>query len=300
MRAARATTYGGPEVIEIHEVPTPSPGKGEALIRVEAAGVNFIDVYHRSGLYKTELPVKLGQEGSGTVEAIGEDVNLAVGQRVAWSSIPGSYASHLLAPASKLVNVPDGLDARLAAAAMLQGMTAHYLARSTFVLNEDTTCLIHAAAGGVGLLLCQLAKKAGAHAIGTVSTEEKAKLAREAGARDVILYTQEDFATAVRKIVPRGVDVVYDSVGKTTFDKSLTCLRPRGMMVTFGQSSGAIPPFDVATREEFVQRATEVLELVEDGDLEVKIHAALSLEQAGEAHTMLEGRETTGKLLLLP
>ncbi|NUP13720.1 MAG: quinone oxidoreductase [Polyangiaceae bacterium] len=320
MKAARANEFGGPDVIRVVDLPTPSPGPGQVLVRVEAAGVNFIDVYMRSGLYKGSLPVLLGKEGAGTVEAVGAGVSdVQPGDRVAWASVNGSYATHLIAPASALVKVPDAIDSRRAAAAMLQGMTAHYLAKSTFELGPGHTCVVHAAAGGVGLLLCQLAASAGAHVIGTVSTKEKAALARGAGARDVIIYTEEDFEQAVRAIAPDGVDVVYDAVGKTTFDKSLACLRTRGLLVSYGQSSGPVPPIDVLklkhgakyltrpslehyteTREELVARAGELLSLIGSGALNIRIHDALSLERAADAHRMLESRETTGKVLLLP
>jgi NADPH2:quinone reductase len=322
MQAIRAAAPGGPEAMSLVTLDTPSPAAGEVLVRVQAAGVNFIDVYHRSGLYKVETPIRLGLEGAGVVEKVGEGVReFERGDVVAWSSVPGSYATHVLAAESKLVRVPSGIDARLAAAAMLQGMTAHYLVRSTFPLESEHTCLVQAAAGGVGLLLCQLGKRVGARVIGTVGSEEKAALAREAGASDTILYAKEDFEVAVRKLTEgRGVDVVYDSVGKSTFDKSLACIRPRGMMVSFGQSSGAIPAFDLlrlnthgslfltrpnlahytATHAEYIARASDVLGLVESGELSLRIHAALPLEQAADAHRMLEGRETTGKVLLLP
>jgi len=328
MHAIQITEHGGPEVMRWTDLPTPSPAKGEVLVRVEAAGVNFIDVYFRKGSYKTPLPAILGVEGAGTVEATGPDVTtVKSGDRVAWtdragaapSAMSGSYATHALVPAARLVAVPADLDARSAAAAMLQGMTAHYLSRSTFPLRAGQTCLVHAAAGGVGLLLCQMAKMAGARVIGTVSTEQKAKLAEQAGADDVILYTTHDFESEARRLTSgRGVDVVYDSVGVTTFDKSLASLAPRGMLVLYGQSSGPVAPIDpqvlnvkgslfltrpnlahhVTTRDELLARATEVLGWVRSGQLKLRIGATFRLRDAAEAHRALEGRATTGKVLL--
>jgi len=319
MRAIRIHTAGGPEQMRLDELPTPEPGAGQARVRVEYAGVNFIDVYHRTGLYPSPLPLTLGVEGAGVVEAVGAGVALAVGTRVAWAGIPGSYASHLLAPAERLVALPPGADARLAAALMLQGMTAHYLTRSTFPLAAGHTALVHAAAGGAGLLIVQLAKLAGATVVGTVSTEAKADKARAAGCDHVIRYTEEAFAPAVRRLTGgRGADVAYDSVGRTTFEGSLDSLRPRGMMVLFGASSGPVPPVDLqilnakgslfltrptlfhytASRDELVQRASEVLDLAALGALQVAIDRELPLEQAAEAHRLLESRATTGKLLL--
>jgi NADPH:quinone reductase len=247
MRAIRVHRTGGPEVMQLEDVPTPRPAAGEVLVRVEAAGVNFIDVYYRTGQYVREVPFGLGEEGAGVVEALGEDVSgLRVGERVAWSGAPGSYATHVVARAGALVPVPDGVSTRDAAAVMLQGMTAHYLAYATFPLKKGDTCLIHAAAGGVGLLLVQTARRIGARVLGTTSTDEKAKLARDAGADEVIVYTRERFEEAVRaRTGGRGVDVVYDSVGATTFDGSLLCLRTPGMFVLFGQSSGRVPLFDL-------------------------------------------------------
>jgi NADPH2:quinone reductase len=321
MRAARVEVCGGADAIAFVDLPTPEPGPGQARVRVEAAGVNFIDVYQRSGLYKVPLPVPLGSEGAGVVEAVASDVrDLRPGMRVAWAGVAGSYATHVIAPVDKLILVPDGVDAKRAAAVMLQGMTAHYLVRSTYPLRAGETCLLHAAAGGVGLLVCQLARSIGAHVIGTASTDAKARLAREAGARDVIRYRDTDFEAEVRRITRgAGVDVVYDSVGKDTFDKSLACLRPRGMLVSFGQSSGAVAPFDplllsqrgslfltrpklgdyTATRAELVSRATDVLEAVGRGDLAVRIHEALPLARAADAHRLLESRATAGKLILV-
>jgi NADPH2:quinone reductase len=325
MHAIQITEHGGPEVMKWKELPTPSPAKGEVLVRVEAAGVNFIDVYFRKGAYKMPLPAILGVEGAGVVESIGPDVSVKNGDRVAWtdrtgtSGPGGSYATHATVAAARLVAVPPDVDLRTAAAAMLQGMTAHYLTRSTFPLRAGQTCLVHAAAGGVGLLLCQMAKMAGARVIGTVSTEQKAKLAEQAGADEVILYTTHDFEAETRRITSgRGVDVVYDSVGRTTFEKSLASLAPRGMLVLYGQSSGAVGPFDpqvlnakgslyltrpslghyVSTREELVARATEVLGYVRSGSLKVRIGATFKMRDAADAHRALEGRATTGKVLL--
>jgi len=322
MRAIRVHAYGGPEALRLEEQPTPKPGAGQALIKLEAIGVNYIDVYYRSGLYKGALPIPIGLEGSGVVEAVGPEVSeVQVGDRVAYTGVPGAYAECALVPAARLIRLPAGLSARDGAAAMLQGMTAHYLVHTTYPLKPGETCLIHAAAGGVGLLLCQLAKQAGARVIGTVSTEAKARLAREAGADEVILYTEKDFEAEVKRLTDgRGVQVVYDSVGKTTFEQSLNCLAPRGYMVLFGQSSGPAPAVDpntlnakgslfltrpslfhhVATREELVQRAGDVLGWIAAGKLRLRIGATFPLAEAAEAHRQLEGRKTTGKLLLIP
>jgi NADPH:quinone reductase len=322
MRAIRVHQYGGPEAMKLDELPTSKPGPGQALVRIEAAGVNFIDVYQRSGLYKGELPLRLGLEAAGVVEEVGPGVTtVKTGERVAWTGIPGSYATHNVVPADRLVTLPAGLDARAGAAAMLQGMTAHYLAHDSYHLKRGDTCVVHAAAGGVGLLLCQMAKRAGARVIGTVSTDEKAKLAREAGADEVILYTRQDFEAEVKRLTGgKGVQVVYDSVAKDTFEKGLNCLAPRGFMILFGQSSGPIPPFDpqvlmakgslflqrpslnhhVITREELVNRAGEVLGWIQKGELKMRIGATFPLAEAVEAHRQLEGRKTTGKVLLIP
>jgi NADPH2:quinone reductase len=322
MLAARVHAPGGPEAIVLEELPTPRPGTGELRVRVEAAGVNYIDVYHRTGVYPGALPVRLGLEGAGVVEQLGPSVaSLRVGQRVAWSSVAGSYATHVIAPEARLVPIPDGLDARTAAAAMLQGMTAHYLVRSTHRLVAGESCLVHAAAGGVGLLLCQMAKRLGATVLGTVSSEAKAERARAAGADHAIRYDEEDFAAACRRLTSgEGVHVVYDSVGKDTFEKSLDRLRPRGMLVLFGQSSGAVPPFNpaalgakgslfltrpslmhyTATRDELLERAGDVLGSIARGELRIAVHDALPLADAARAHVMLEGRVTSGKLLLVP
>ncbi len=321
MYAVRIHQHGGPEVLRYEEVPTPTPGEGQVLVRLVACGLNFIDIYQRRGLYRVELPVTLGQEGAGVVEAVGPGVTeLQPGDRVAYANVLGAYAEYAVVPAARLVRIPEGVTYQQAAAVMLQGMTAHYLVHSTYPLKPQDTCLVHAAAGGVGLLLIQMAKRRGAVVIGTTSTEEKARLAREAGADHVIVYTQQDFEQEVMRITDgRKVQVVYDSVGKDTFDKSLNCLALRGMMVLYGQSSGPVPPFDpqilaqkgslfltrpvlwnyTATRDELLWRAGEVLGAVARGDLKVRIDRALPLSQAQEAHRALEGRETTGKVLLL-
>ncbi|MDI1443339.1 quinone oxidoreductase [Polyangium sp. 6x1] len=322
MRAIVVSTPGGREALSLAEIDTPTPGPGQVRVRVEAAGVNYIDVYQRTGLYKMALPGRLGLEGAGVVEAVGPEVtSIAPGQRVAWAGVPGSYASHVIAPADKLVVVPDGVDTKTAAAVMLQGMTAQYLVTSTYPLGPGDTCIVHAAAGGVGLLLCQLADHAGAFVFGTVSTAEKAALARAAGADEVILYRDVDFAAEARRHTDgAGVDVVYDSVGKDTFDRSLGALKRRGMLVLYGQSSGSVAPFDpqrlsaagsvfltrpslgdyTATREELASRAAQLFARITEGALSVRIHAELPLADAAEAHRRLEGRETTGKLLLVP
>ena len=322
MRAIRVPQYGGPENLKLEELPTPKPASGQALVRLEAAGVNFIDVYQRTGLYKGQVPVPLGLEGAGVVEEVGAGVTtVGPGDRVAWTGVPGSYATHNAVPADRLVTLPAGLDARAGAAAMLQGMTAHYLVHSTYPLKPGDACLVHAAAGGVGLLLCQMARRAGARVIGTVSTEEKARLAREAGAHDVILYTTQDFEAEVKRLMDgKGLQVVYDSVGKDTFEKGFNCLAPRGYMVLYGQSSGPVPLFDVQilnakgslfltrpslnhhilTREELLRRAGDVLGWIHKGELKLRIGATFPLAEAAEAHRQLEGRKTTGKVLLIP
>jgi len=320
MQAIRVHQHGGPESMRLEEVPTPAPGPRQALVRLAAAGVNFIDVYFRTGAYKAEQPTALGNEGAGTVEAVGPEVTeVSVGDRVAYAMSRGSYAQYAVVPAASLVKLPDGITFEQAAAAMLQGMTAHYLTRSSFALKAGDTCLVHAAAGGAGLLVVQMAKELGARVFGTVSTEAKARLARDNGADEIIRYTEQDFEVEVKRLTNgRGVDVVYDSVGKTTFDKSLSCLRPRGTMVLFGMSSGAVPPFDpatlnskgslfltrptlahhVATREELLWRARDVLRGVSDGSLRLKIDRKFPLAHVAEAHRALESRATTGKLLL--
>jgi len=322
MKAIRVHKYGGPEVLTLEEVPIPEPKAGEARVKIEAIGVNFVDIYHRTGLYPVQTPFTLGQEAAGIVDAIGEGVTEAKkGDRVAYANVLGSYAEYAVVPAWRLVSVPSNIDAKTAAALMLQGMTAHYLTRSTYPLKKGETALIHAAAGGVGLLLTQIAKQLGAHAIGTVSTEAKAQLAKEAGADATILYTQTDFVPEVKKLTDgRGVHVVYDSVGQSTFDKSLDCLKPRGYLVLFGQSSGPVPPFDpgklaakgslfltrpsllhyTLDRAELLQRANELFNWTTAGSLKVRIEKTFSLAEAAEAHRQLEGRKTTGKVILLP
>jgi len=322
MKAIRVQSPGGPEALRYEDVPQPSPAAVQVLVKVEAVGVNYIDVYQRTGLYKVATPFTLGQEAAGVVTAVGPGVtDPKVGDRVAYTSILGAYAEYAVVPADRVVVLPDGVTARQAAAAMLQGMTAHYLACTTYPLKAGDTCLVHAAAGGVGLLLCQIASRRGARVIGTVSTREKAALAREAGARDVILYTEQDFEAEVKRLTNGlGLQVVYDSVGKTTFEKGLNCLTPRGMMVLYGQSSGPIGSFDpqvlsqkgslfltrptlahyVATRAELVARAGEVLSWVKSGTLKVRIEHEFSLAETAEAHRALEARKTTSKLLLIP
>lgn len=321
MQAIRLAETGGPDVLELAEVDDPRAGAGEVVIRVEAAGLNFIDCYHRSGRYPLELPTGIGLEGAGTVEQVGTGVtDVAVGDRMAWSGTLGSYADLLAVPVDRAVAVPDGVDLRSAAAVMLQGMTAHYLVRSTFPLAEGHTALAHAGAGGVGQLLIQLAKIAGARVITTVSTAEKEAIARAAGADEVIRYTDVDFAEEVARLAPGGVDVVYESVGRDTFDRSLGLLRRRGTMVLYGQSSGAVEPFDpqrlaaggslfltrptlfdyIATTDELRHRAGELFDLMAAGRLEVTIDRELPLAEAAEAHRYIEGRGTRGKVLLRP
>ncbi len=320
-RAIVVKQTGGPEVLSFESRDPGSPGPGQVRIRTTAIGVNFIDVYFRTGLYPRPLPFVEGLEGAGVVEAAGEGVSLAEGQRVAWSSVPGSYAESLLAPATSLVAVPEGVADDVAAASMLQGMTAHYLVHGVRETRPGDVALVHAAAGGAGLLLVQMLVRAGATVIGTCSTEEKERLARGAGAQHVIRYTERDFAEETRRLTDgKGVDVVYDSVGRTTFEGSLASLRPRGLLVLFGQSSGPVPPFDLgrlntggslfvtrpslahytADRAELELRAGAVLSAVADGSLDVRIGARFPLSLAADAHRALEGRSTTGKLLLLP
>lgn len=322
MLAIRPAQPGGSEVLKLSELPTPSPGPGQLLVRTTAIGVNYIDVYHRTGLYKTEPPIPLGLEGAGVVDAVGPGVTTArAGERVVWCSAPGSYSTHVLVAAERAITLPSGLDERSAVAACLQGFTAHYLARDAFRLEPGHVALVHAAAGGVGLLLVQLAKRAGARVIGTVSTPEKAKLAREAGADEIVFYRDADFKAEARRATDgRGVDVVYDSVGKSTFQQSLESLRPRGCLVLYGQSSGPVPPFDpqllsangslfltrptlghyTLTREELSRRAEEVFGAVTAGTLRVRIDRTFPLSEAKAAHDALEGRQTTGKVLLIP
>jgi NADPH2:quinone reductase len=322
MKAIRIDGFGGPEALRLAEVSDPSPGPGEIVVRLAAAGLNFIDVYHRTGLYPNPLPLVPGMEGAGTVEAAGPGVTLfRAGDRVGWSTVLGSYAERVRVPADRAVAVPAGMEAETAAAVLLQGMTAHYLCHDTYSLGPGRTCLVHAAAGGVGLLLVQMAKRLGARVIGTVGTEEKAALAREAGADEVVLYSKEDFLDAVRRLTGgRGVDVVYDSVGRATADRSLDCLAPRGMMVFYGNASGPVPPVDplllsrkgslfltrptlmhyVADRASLEARAGAVLGDVAASRLKVRIDRRFPLAEAAEAHRALEGRRTTGKVLLVP
>ena len=320
MKAVRVREHGGPDVLRVETVPDPTPGPGDAVVKLESIGVNFIDCYFRKGQYKTALPYTPGSEGAGVVVAIGSGVtDVAVGDRVASQNFLGAYAELALARADRLVVLPDGLESRDGAAAMLQGMTAHYLAASTHTLQAGDCCLVHAAAGGVGLLLCQIARRHGAFVIGTVSTPEKAALARDAGANETINYTKQDFVAEVKRITGGvGVQVVYDSVGATTFLKGLDCLAPRGMMALFGQSSGPVDPIDpqilnqkgslfltrptlahyVATPAELRWRAGEVLGWIRDGSLRLRIDRDLPLARAADAHRALEARETTGKVLL--
>jgi NADPH:quinone reductase len=322
MKAIRITETGGPEVMRLEDLPTPEPQAGQLLVRVEAAGVNYVDTYQRSGQYKVPLPYVMGLEGAGVVEAAGPGVTgIEKDARVAWTNIPGSYATHALVPADKAVPLPDAVSSQQGAAAMLQGMTAHYLVHSTFPLRRGDACVVHAGAGGVGLLLTQMARRIGARVFTTVSTDEKARLSKEAGADEVILYTKEDFKDAVRRLTDgKGVRVVYDSVGRDTFEKSLDCLSPRGMLVLFGQSSGAVPPFDAqmlsakgslfmtrptlahytATRDELLTRAKDVFAWIADGSLKLRIGATFPLADAARAHEDLQARRTTGKVLLLP
>lgn len=321
MQAIRIHQQGDPEVMQLEELPTPEPGPGQALVKVAAIGVNFLDIYQRSGLYPMTLPFIPGSEGAGTVEAVGPDVTFVkLGDRVAWTSLPHSYATHLIAPTDRLVPLPEGLSFEDGAAAMLQGLTAHYLCHSTYPLKPGDHCLVQAAAGGVGLLLCQMAKRLGATVYGTVSTQEKAELARAAGADVTILYTRVDFLPEVKRLTDgRGVQVVYDSVGKDTFDRSLASLAPRGYLVLYGQSSGPVPPFDprslnqgsyfltrpslghyTQTREELMARANDVLGWVASGQLKLRREHTYPLSEAIQAHRDLAGRKTTGKLLLIP
>ena len=322
MKAIRVHTFGGPEVLQYEDAPEPAPKPGEALVRIDAAGVNFIDIYQRTGVYKIPLPQTLGMEGAGTVSALGAGVTaVKVGDKVAWSGVVGSYAEASAVPVDRLVALPPGVTTKQGAAAMLQGMTAHYLACSTYPLESSDTCLVHAGAGGVGLLLTQVAKLRGARVITTVSTEEKAVLSRAAGADYVVLYTSHDFEEAVKQITGgKGVQVVYDSVGQTTFTKSLNCLAPRGMMVLFGHSSGAVPPLDVqllnlkgslfltrpslvhyiASRVELQQRASDLFDWIGAGKLRLRVEFEFPLKDAAAAHAALEGRKTTGKVLLIP
>lgn len=322
MKAIRVHRYGGPEEMTLEEVPLPKPEEGHALVRLKAVGVNFIDIYQRMGLYPMPLPFTPGNEGAGTVEATGPGVSeVAPGDHVAYAGALGSYAEYAVVPSWRVVKLPDGADPKTAAALMLQGMTAHYLSHDTYPLKPGDACLVHAAAGGVGLLLIQMAKRRGARVIGTASTQEKAGLARAAGADEVILYTEKDFEAEVKRLTGgSGVQVVYDSVGQDTFEKSLNCLASRGTIVLYGQSSGPVPPFDpqvlsakgglfltrpslahyTRDRKELLSRAGEVLGWAAGGLLNVRIGETFPLSEAGEAHRRLAGRKTTGKILLLP
>ncbi len=321
MKAIRVNENGGPEVLRYEETPEPQIGPAQALVEIEVAGVNYIDTYHRYGLYPAPVPFTPGVEGAGTVLEVGSRVDgVRAGDRVAYAMTLGSYAQRAAVDASKLVLLPDDMDASVAATLMVQGLTAHYLAHGSFPLSEGDTALVHAAAGGVGLLLVQIAKRLGASVIGTVSTEAKAELAREAGADHVILYTEQDFQIEVERLTGgAGVNVVYDSVAKTTFERSLNCLRPRGYLVLFGQSSGPIGPFDpqilnqkgslfltrpslnhyALTREELMGRADDLFQWYAGGELKVRIGSTYPLAEAEAAHRALEGRKTTGKVLLL-
>jgi NADPH2:quinone reductase len=322
MKAIQVSQVGGPEVLELVELPAPDPKPNEALIQIEASGVNFIDVYFREGRYPAPLPFINGQEAAGLVVAVGTEVTtLKVGDRVAYTGVLGSYAEYAAVRADRLMRIPDELDFNQAAAAMLQGMTAHYLSHNTYPIKSGDSVLIHAAAGGVGLLLVQMAKQLGARVIGTAGSLAKAQLARDAGADEVINYTEQDFETETQRLTEgKGVQVVYDGVGKDTFARDLNVLSPRGYLVLFGGASGAVPPFDlleltkhgslyvarpslqhyVATREELEQRANDVLQMVLRGDLKLRIHKTYPLAEAAQAQRDLEGRKTTGKLLLIP
>jgi len=322
MKAIQIARTGGPESLQLADIERPVPSPDQVLIHVSAIGVNFVDIYYREGIYPATLPLTLGQEGSGVIVEIGKSVEqFRVGERVAWCTYLGAYAEYAVVPESHLVRVPAKVSFEHAAASLLQGMTAQYLTTSTFPLKSGNRVLLHAGAGGVGLLLTQMAVHVGAHVISTVSTPKKAELARAAGAQDVIVYTKEDFEPAVKRITGgQGVDVVYDSVGKETFERSLQCLRQRGMMVLFGASSGAVPPFDpiqlsrngslfltrpslthyTRTREELDARSTDVFQQLERGDLQLRIHASFPLAEAAKAQEALQARQTTGKVLLVP
>ena len=321
MKAIRIEKTGGPEVLTLADVAVPQPKPNEAVVKIAASGVNFIDVYFREGRYPAQLPITLGQEAAGVVTAVGAEVQrVKPGDRVAYASVQGSYAEYAAVPAERLVVVPNDVDLRTAAAVMLQGMTAHYLVHSTYPLRAGETAIVHAAAGGVGLLLVQLAKAIGARVIGTAGSHEKAQLARDAGADEVIVYTETDFESEAKRLAPKGVDVIYDGVGKSTFDADLNLLRPRGLLALFGGASGAVPPFDpiklsqkgslyltrptlanyIATREELEQRAGDLFAMLGAGKLAVRVHKEYALAEAADAHRDLEGRKTTGKLLLVP
>jgi NADPH2:quinone reductase len=322
MKAMRVYKYGDAEVLTYEDVVIPQPKAGEARLKLEAIGLNFIDIYQRTGLYPLQTPFTLGMEGAGIVDAIGEGVTeVKVGDRVAYAMVLGSYAEYAIVPAAKLAPVPANVDAKSAAALMLQGMTAHYLTHSTYELKKGDIALIHAAAGGVGLLLTQIAKMRGARVIGTVGSETKARLARQAGADETILYAQNDFLPEVKRLTDgKGVDVVYDSVGATTFVRSLDCLRPRGYLVLFGQSSGPVEPLDpsklaakgslfltrptlahyLLDRNELLQRANDLFAWTANGKLKLRIESTIPLRHTAEAHRLLEGRKTTGKVVLVP
>lgn len=322
MKAVRIHTHGDASALIHEDAPLPEPGPNEARVKIGAAGLNFIDIYQRKGLYKVQLPLTLGQEAAGTVDAVGSDVaDVKPGDCVAYASVMGAYAKYAVVPAARLVPVPDGVSIEKAAAVMLQGMTAHYLACSTYPLKPGDTALVHAAAGGVGLLLVQIAKKCGARVIGTVSTQEKEALARQAGADDVIRYTEQDFEAEAKRLTDgKGVEVVYDSVGKTTFTQGLNCLKPRGLMALYGQSSGPVDPIDpqilnqkgslfltrptlghyTQTRDELLGRANDLFRWMAAGELDVRIDRTFKLSEAADAHRYMEGRETKGKVLLIP
>jgi len=322
MKAIQITETGGPEKLQLVDIPKPQPVPKDALVKIAASGVNFIDVYHRIGLYKVDLPAVLGMEAAGVVEEVGKEVTeVRPGDRVAYAMARGSYAEYAVVPAWQLVKIPDGIGLNSAAAAILQGMTAHYLTHSTFHLKSGDTCLVHAAAGGAGRLIVQMAKMLGARVLGTTSTEAKAEIARQAGIDEIIFYTKQDFEAEVKRLTSgRGVDVVYDSVGATTYLQGLNCLRPRGMMVLFGQSGGKVPPVDptilntkgslyltpptlahyCANREELLSRAGDVLQWIASGKLKLAIDRTYPLLQAAQAHRDLESRATAGKILLVP
>ncbi len=322
MKAIQVQKTGGPEALTLVDLPTPQAKPNEAVVQLKAIGVNFIDVYFREGRYPAQTPFIVGQEGAGIITEVGSEVtNVKAGDRVAYTGTLGSYAEYVSVPADRLVHIPANLDFKQAAAAMLQGMTAHYLVHSTYPLKRGETALIHAAAGGVGLLLVQMAKRIGARVIGTAGTDEKARLAHEAGADEVIIYTRQDFEAETRRLTDgKGVHVIYDGVGKDTFDKDLNLLRPRGYLVLFGGASGAVPPFDpiklsqkgslfltrptlnhyIITREELEHRAHDVLNAVASGQLKLRVEHTYPLADAAQAHRDLEGRKTTGKLVLIP
>ena len=322
MKAIQVKETGGPEQLQLVDIPKPQPGPKDALVKIAASGVNFIDVYHRIGLYKVDLPAVLGMEAAGVIEDVGKEVTeVHPGDRVAYAMARGSYAEYAVVPAWQLVKIPDGIGLNSAAAAMLQGMTAHYLTHSAFHLKSGDTCLVHAAAGGAGRLIVQMAKMAGARVLGTTSTEAKAEIARQAGIDEVIFYTKQDFEVEVKRLTGgRGIDVVYDSVGAPTYMQGLNCLRPRGMMVLFGQSGGKVPPIDptilntkgslfltrpslahyCANREELLWRAGDVLQWIASGKLKLAIDRTYPLAQAAQAHRDMESRATAGKILLIP